>query len=486
MHTKIPSLLFALSLMALSSLPVFSQTTDSKNETPLTLDTHPVLFVDNWFIEEMKNTTLRMHSPVRKEVVFVFDAPWEGAESGYVTLLKDGASYRMYYRGGGESTREYTCLAESSDGINWKRPKLGLIEFEGSKENNIVWTGENPAYCESHNFTPFIDLNPAAKPEERYKAVALRVLPDEKGKRRKMLVGLVSPEGINWKRISDNPIISDGSFDSQNTCFWDSARGYYVCFFRVSVQGKRSISRAISDDFRSWEVMGQLDFGDTPPEHLYTNAILPYLRSPLLLLGFPMRFVPERRTIGLDNRSIDGVSDAIIMSSHDGKKWYRPFMEAYIRPGLNPANWGHAHGNNTPAWGLLPLSQNEISIYWMENYGTLPHLRRGTVRLDGFISINAPYEGGEFMTKPFVLKGIRLVINYSTSAVGSVKVEILDKAGKIVPGYSLTDCNEIYGDEIERIVSWKKGADLKTLKNKTIRLRIVMKDADLYSMRMIK
>ena len=449
--------------------------------SPLDLKSDIFLFMDEDIIAQNSNLTLQMHSPEPKEVVFVFDAPWEGLESGYVTLLKDNHEFRMYYRGGGELTQEQTCVAISNDGIVWHRPELNLFEFNGSKTNNIVWISDRKSYGEAHNFTPFIDQNPKALPEERYKAVGLYIYPDETGNRRKMLVGFVSPDGLHWKRVSQGPIFSEGAFDSQNIVYWDTIRQSYVCYFRMPQNNKRGIGLAVSNDFLHWTSLGGLDYHQSPPEHFYTNAMTPYFRNPRLRLGFPMRFVPERKTIGNDNRLTDGLSDAVFISSWDGIHWKRSFMEAFIRPGLNPNNWGNAHGNMTPAWGILPTSSEEISIYWMDNYGTKPQLRRGTVRLDGFTSLQAPFKGGEWVSKPLKCSGNRLMINYATSAVGSLRFEILDSQSKPVPGYQLKDSVEIYGDEIHRIVSWNGKSDLYNLKGQTIQFHVVMKDADLYS-----
>ena len=446
------------------------------------------LFVDDWLIESMSNTNLKMHEPMRKEVVFNFDAPWEGGFSAYVTIMKDQDRFTMYYRGGGELSHEYTCLAQSQDGVTWTRPSLGLFEFNGSKDNNIIWTGQKKAYWESHNFSPFKDTNPAASSSQRYKAVTLGRQPID-GDTQKVLLAFVSPDGIRWKRLQDEPIITEGSFDSHNTAFWDSVQQHYVCYLRQSRDGKRSVCRSFSKDFVHWSQPEWLDFGDTPLEHLYTNGIVPYFRAGHIYLGLPMRFVPDRTHVGGEGRRTDGLSDAVFMSSRDGVNWDRRFMEAFIRPGLDPANWGGAHGNNTPAWGIIPTSDTEISLYVSENYGNypegvnrVPRLRRYVLRLDGFVSVNAPYEGGQMLTKPFIFKGTRLLINYSTSAVGSVKVEIQDQAGAGIVGFGLADATEIYGDEIERAVSWQHGTDVSRLAGKPIRLRFVMKDADLYSM----
>ena len=93
------------------------------------------------------------------------------------------------------------------------------------------------------------------------------------------------------------------------------------------------------------------------------------------------------------------------------------------------------------------------------------------------------YAGGEFTTRPIRFKGKELVINYATSAVGSVRVEIRGEDGKPLPGFNLRSCPQIFGDELEHIVSWKGGSDVSQLEGKPIRLRFVMKDADLYSVR---
>lgn len=475
-------------LLILLAVPTRAQVPATQ---PVTIGSQLELFVDAALIAHTQGAALRLHSPVRQETVFTFDAPWEGPESGYVAILHDGTRWRMYYRGGGEQTREHACLAFSEDGRQWTRPTLGLFESNGSKDNNIIWTGPNPAYCQAHNFTPFLDANPAAPPDQRWKAVTLDVaqLPGESD-RRPVLAAYVSSDGIHWRRLQDAPILTVGSFDSQNVAFWDAARATYVCYARIGRDGKRNINRATSTDFVHWTPPVLLDYGDAPIEHFYTNAITPYPRAPHLLLGFPMRFVPpaQRATVGYPPRKTDGLSDAVFMSSRDGVHWQRPLLEAFLRPGLDPGRWGGAHGNNTPAWGLVQTGPTELSVYWAENYGTdnegrarIPRLARGTVRLDGFASMHAGYAGGEFITHPLVFAGCRLRVNFSTSAVGSVRVELQDAAGTPLPGYALADAEEIWGDELERVVTWKGGENVAALAGQPVRLRFVLKDADVFA-----
>ena len=112
-------------------------------------------------------------------------------------------------------------------------------------------------------------------------------------------------------------------------------------------------------------------------------------------------------------------------------------------------------------------------------------MRRYTLRLDGFVSAGASLTGGELLTKPLVFEGNRLEINFSTSAGGTVHVEIQDGEGTPVPGFTLGECHAQYGDQLDRIVSWRSGADVSKLAGKPARLRFILRDADLYSFRFV-
>ncbi|MBI3462461.1 MAG: hypothetical protein HY000_05285 [Planctomycetes bacterium] len=439
--------------------------TPSPAEQPIDIGSRLELFVDDYLIDRMTGTRLVLHPPRRAERVLDFDAPWEGRDSAYVTVFQDGPRYRMYYRGlPGEGKQEVTCYAESPDGIHWTKPSLGLFEYNGSKDNNIVWTGFG-----THNFAPFKDANRRASAEERYKALAGGPL-----------VALVSPDGIHWKKLREQPVLTKGAFDSQNLAFWDAERGCYAAYFRIFIDGVRGIARATSDDFIHWSDPEPIDTGDAPREHFYTNATTPYSRAPHLLLSFPKRFVPSRKRV--PDEKDDGVSDGVFMTSRDGRRFQRQFLEAFLRPGRDLANW--TDRNNMIAWGVVPTAPDEISIYFSQHYDHPDsHLRRGVLRTDGFVSVRAPYAGGELVTKPLLFRGRKLVLNYATSAAGSVQVELLDATGKTLPGFALADCPEIYGDEIEGIVGWKSGSDVSSLAGKPLRLRLVLRDADVYSMR---
>ena len=87
------------------------------------------------------------------------------------------------------------------------------------------------------------------------------------------------------------------------------------------------------------------------------------------------------------------------------------------------------------------------------------------------------------VTQPLIFSGSRLRLNYSTSAAGSVRVELQEESGAALAGFTLDDMDPMYGDELDEAVSWKGGADLSALQGKPVRLRVALKDADLFAFR---
>ena len=434
-------------------------------------------FVDDYLIERMTDARLVLHHPATREVAVDHNEPWEGNICCGHVVFQDGDLYRMYYRGrhydeqAGKETHWFSCYAESHDGIHWTKPELGLVEFRGSKRNNILLEGQT-----RFNLAPFKDLNPNCKPDERYKAMT---------NGRGGMDAYKSPDGIHWSPMVEGHVITKGAFDSLNLAFWDPLRGCYLEYHRGFRDGIRDVMTGTSEDFLHWTDPVWVEYPGSPPQHLYTNAIKPYYRAPHVLLGFPKRFVPGRQ--GVPHRH-SGVSDAVLITSRDGLSFHR-WDEAFIRPGLQPERW--VNRNNYPAWGLVvtpsdvPGAPDELSLYTTEGYytGASCQLRRHTIRIDGFVSVRAPLAGGQMVTKPLVFDGKELVINFSTSGAGSIQVEIEEADGRPIPGFTLDDSPEIFGDAIERVVAWKAGSDLGALAGKPVRLGFVLRDADLYSIR---
>jgi hypothetical protein len=174
-------------------------------------------------------------------------------------------------------------------------------------------------------------------------------------------------------------------------------------------------------------------------------------------------------------------SDAVLITTRGGARYERTFMEGFLTPGIGAENW--VSRTNYPALNVVPTGPAEMSFYVNQNYGQpTAHLRRYSLRLDGFASVTAPYAGGEMVTRPFTFRGKELGLNFATSAAGGIRVEVQDAAGKPVPGYGLADSVETIGNEIDRVARWQKGSDVSGLAGKPVRLRFVMKDARLYAL----
>ena len=478
-------------------------------EPPLAIGDRRELFVDGRLVESLRNARRELHHPVPRELAITHDAAWEGAGSGYHSVFRDGELYRMYYRGtklgvdGGKlrTGPEVYCYAESRDGVTFTKPDLQLFEHNGSKQNNIIWTGVG-----THNFAPFLDSRPGCPPESRFKALGGQA--SEGG-----LFAFQSADGVRWSLMRPEPVVTEGAFDSQNLAFWDSVAGVYRAYFRTFTggittgkvwkpSGFRAIRTATSRDFLRWENEADLVYDDSPAEHLYTNQIAPYFRAPHLLIGFPTRYVergwsdsmralpelPQREARAKAHlRYGTALTEGLVMASRDGVRFER-WNEAFLRPGSErPDTW--LYGQQYIAWhavetrSSLPGAAPEMSLYAAEGswHGDSNAMRRYTLRLDGFVSVTAPLSGGELVTKPFVFRGERLRLNFASSAAGDLRVELQDEAGQPLPGFQLDDCPPVFGDSLDRIVTWTQGADVGKLAGRVVRLRFAIRDADLYA-----
>ncbi len=468
---------------------------------------------DMHIVEKNENVKLTMHKPVKKNIAFEFDTAWEGAKVHYLAAVKEGEKYRLYYRGEGDDINgpAYQCVAESDDGITYTRPNLGMFEFEGSKNNNIHHIEDADNYKFTDNFSIFKDPNPNCPPDAKYKSLSLQFC------RLDYIMHLYlykSADGLKFERVGEVPV--PGVFDSYNTIVWDDKNEEYKLYIRDfhDKDGNdivyrcdeafmdscvRDIRVVRTKDFVSFSKPERIKFEDNPEDfELYTNQIFKYHRADIYL-GMPTRYknrihdaapsnfdsLPSwggerKKYIEKGSRHGSANTDSILMTSRDGVTFKR-HDEAFMAPELEEEyNW--VYGDCYPSYGVVETKiegsdKYELSFYLTPGYsGKCEKLARYTVRLDGFFSWSGDVNGASLITKPLMVDSDDMSINFETSAVGGIRIQICDKDGNEIEGY---DSGILYGNSLDRKVVFEK--PLKDLKGKEIKIKFHFKSCNLYS-----
>ena len=538
----------------------------SAGEPPLEIGADKQLFVGPWakdgrdeyLVSSMKNVTMTMNEAhITGERLIVRDKPWEGSRllDMYMYVLKDGDKFRMYYGAmpkypklWEEPNCRILCYAESDDGIHWKKPNLGLVEWEGSRENNILLPNDDFPYTNSEFAGPgvFIDQG-AADRNERYKLIIkitpVRSSPPFKGSMLpKGQYLFASPDGIRWKLTSPKKI-NPGASDSKFSIFFDDKTGKYITYTRVKHQSPESqkVQRLKNfhqkqyglDTFVAGRLVGRIDssnlvewgnesavFATDALDHvglprdyagsdvedgggknvfrggvdLYEGNVSRYSEAPSVYIGLPTFFYHWKKittTVAgktVDNYAYPGTLDVQLVTSRDGVHFHRaPQRKPFMRLGPH-GSWysrmlwpaGNAIRVGDELW--IYFSGHDVAHNPEQDLLTSNGAHgRAVLRLDGFISADAAYTGGELTTKPLVFDGGKLQLNVDTSAGGTVRVEIQDAAGKPIEGFAAADTDEINGNYLRVSSTWNGDADVSSLAGKPIRLRFLMRDAKLYS-----
>lgn len=454
---------------------------------PVKVGSQKQLFVDDYFIQESEGIKLTINPP-RKDAkpCIIAEKPWESFEvGGYNTVMEDEGIYKMWYDAMANDGSRWLCYATSQDGIHWEKPELGLVEFDGNKENNIVFP-----LVEKRGHEPgcvFIDKNPGCPPEQKYKMVCSC---DGLGGNGTYL--FYSTDGLRWNPISDKPSFRPS--DTGNVCFWDKRIGRYVAYVRIW-SPMRMVGRCEFDDLSDWgkeQTVFPYDELDPPDMDFYTNAAIKYPFAENVYLMFPSAYFhyPEPPVGKYSN---DGPLDIRFATSRDGIHWTRIERRPFVSLGIK-GEW-----DDSAIYMTTGLIRNGAEI-WMYYTGyDFTHgayniaedkfkggIGRLTLRLDGYISADAEYTGGSLTTVPLTFSGKQLQLNVQTSVAGSVQVEILDADGKAVPGFSLSDVDVIKGNFIDKTVRWQGNADVSSLDGKPIQLHFVMRDAKLYAFQFVE
>jgi len=487
------------------------------------------LFIDYKFIESAEGVTLRVQTPHQtREKLIVTDQSWErdAMLGSYGTVFEESGRIRLWYQllagtalPGENPPFMGMAYAESKDGIHFEKRVLGLVEWNGSRQNNLVMPPD-PALLTVGGASILPDDNPRCPPGERYKSWS-KLYPKKGSGIRGPHRVWYSPDGLRWK-LYDTLVTGLRAADTQPSWFWDPRIGRYVGYSREWVRdrpdfGARMASYNESDDLFRWDSFSlalepdERDFTALPAPILDLSRIvvkgedvLPQrpVQAPPAPLDFygPGVFPYEGvyiatvpvfhhwRSIGPENWP--NTSDVQLAVSRDARHFTRPGRrQPFLRTGAD----GTFDSKRIYALPRPVRRGDELWIYYFGTnrdhaYRVDPHaqrleaaISRAVLRLDGFVAAEADYEGGWLLTPPIIFDGARLELNLDTGAGGAARVEILEAGGKPVPGFTLAEADELNGNSVRMPASWRGRRDVSALAGKPVRLRLKMRSARLYA-----
>ena len=440
---------------------------------------------------------LTVHPPtISSAPIVIADRPWESFINVYATLLSENGLHRLYYEShyhapNGEEHNDLKgvlAYAESRDGVDWIKPKIGGVSFQGSTDTNLIFGGDVSLGRGGHGAGVFKD--PSAPPEERYKLVHMAHVDGKQ-----CVCGAVSEDGLHWKAL-EKPLITGYMSDTQTIIAFDEQKGCYVGYFRGWIgyergkyHGRRTIAYAESDTFETWPIPETIvapDVHDNPDTDIYTNA---YTRWPGTVdahLMFPAMY----------ERSAD-VLEVHMFTSRDGLHWQRPLRKPIVGRGAASSGWeGGVYAGcglitmPTGEWALpiSPKWHTHNELHFRQAYPEDPpdrgHIRLALWRPDGFTSLDAPVEG-RCTTIPFTFSGSQLKVNACTQFGGDIAFELVKADGEQIPGFTFDECDALSGDGPQHIVAWNGKSDVSAWIGQEMRLRLRMRRASLYALQFI-
>lgn len=471
---------------------------------PLDVGDRRQLLIDRRFIAEDAGLILTMNPAQKLGIVLDSeDAPWEHGPGGFFRVLEDAGKLKLYY-GAFTLAGQSLCYAESDDGLTWVKPPLGLVEIEGSRDNNVILA--------DNAIDATILLDPRDVPERRYKLFRSLVTGERE---RAGVYAAYSSDGLHFTEAGrvlpmwpETGLIAD----------FDPRIGRYVVYTRVFArdgENQRRIGRIETDDLLApWPFAGDVldppipspdnlsvvlaaDGDDDPHCDLYANAtcIYPYAQDAYLMFPTPFRhFAPPRQPwFAFEPGNEYGLVEVQLAVSRDGVHWERPDRRPYIPMGL-PDEWDR--WLNMMGSGMVCRGNYLTHYYWStgrtHDSGILRPEYAGSLacknaigaarqRLDGFISADFAYTGGALTTPPLLFSGTHLRLNIDTGAMGTAFVELRDANGTALPGYTLGECEELGGNYIDAPVRWAGRADLSDLRGRPVRMHLAARGAKLYA-----
>lgn len=331
-------LLFAVAF----TMAAYGPYASPSEEPPLRIGWQKQLFLDDWVVDSIHNVSRVLQEPQRwpGNPVIIGDKPWEKWTvylNGRGVLYDDDERlFKMWYLSptfedtAPSGLRYKVCYAFSGDGVHWTKPDLGLVEWAGSRRNNILPWGQHWMR------RPNVIRDPRdADPQRRFKMLYTEVVGDWPRTDYRQLAGITkatSPDGIRWQHNVDGQSWRPGG-NGTNVLGWDPAAGKYVVYIRMYPPGSSpeesqiSIFRSTSDDFLRW----------SEPE-----LVLAPERENLDYKGFPALIYEHYYVAWLwvwKGRE----SHFELAASRDGVEWRRTFPGRVAFPLANP-------GRGIPQW----------------------------------------------------------------------------------------------------------------------------------------
>lgn len=454
------------------------------------------LFLEPEFLTQSSGVSFAVNAPQRSEVVIRPDRAWEQLMiSFYTTVIEEQGKIRLWYICRDADNRPNLAYAESSDGVTWTKPNLGIVDYHGSTDNNLVGVP---------SLDGAVARDPHGRAGEDYVYVG--------HVHGEGVFRYTSADGLHWKR--DAQALLAFRADTQNVVFWDERIQRYALYLRGWDLADRwenrlrKVVRLEADDLSGPIALARSGKGDNPtrPEDLprivdevptvlaadgrdprgtdvYTISAQPYPLDPRWYLGFPSFF---RR----DKNISDGRLEVHFVGSREGIDWERYDRAPYVRLGLE----GGDNANMVFIGPGMVIRGDEIWQFgtgFRNRHGAVEHRKeradgviyRHVQRVDGFVSLDFAVDGGRAQTRPVRVEGPRLLVNVDTGALGDLRVGLLDGDGNALPGFDLEDCLPLQTNETSAVVTWKGGADLTALHGREVRVAFAGVRARLYSFR---
>lgn len=457
------------------------------------------LLLDATVVESQQGTERLFHAAQKypKNPLLTADRPWESNAQGggpalLGTVLADDGVLRMWYQcftGG-----YFNGYAESKDGLQWTKPNLGLLPFDGSKDNNLFLSvTQDPAekpplkdLGQCHN--PTIIKRPwEPDPAKRYALFCYA--PDYRHARQAF-----SPDGLHWTFVPEAGEKDPFSLAEELNFFYDPYQKRYVATWKTLDRRGRAVGIAFSEDGLKWTKPLEApvfvaDDLDPDATQIFGMPVFAYQG---LYIGLPWIYNARWLKYGTysDQRVADAEKDSPctvdvqLAWSWDLINWTRPDRR---RP-LIPRGQAGEFDAGQIFTAAAPV-QVEDTLYFYYGGFSEPHnspsqkssIGLATLRLDGFCSIHAGDDEGWLVTRREVFGVPKITINAKTGQGGYVVAEILDRDNNPIPGFTRSDCVPFTGDATRHILTWRTEALPASHAVQEKKLRYYLKNAELYS-----